>query len=87
MAGPPPAPVMPPVDDARQNLMEEIRKGGAGLRKVREEDKKATPTKDTRDELLDQIRSGVTLKKVELDNKSEGNSSNEAPSGMVFILF
>ena len=29
---------------------------------------------DGRDDLLDQIRSGVTLKKVELDNKSEGNS-------------
>jgi hypothetical protein len=42
---------------------------------VTDEQKKAQKKSvDGRDDLLDQIRSGVTLKKVELDNKSEGNS-------------
>ena len=57
------------------------------FRHVREEDKKSKPSMDSRDELLDQIRSGVTLKKVELDNKSEGAcSSNENPSGIAGML-
>ena len=45
--------------------MEEIRKGGGSLRHVTAEDKvKSRPPLDSRDELLDQIRTGVTLKKV-----------------------
>ena len=35
---------------------------------------------------MNAIREGVTLKKVELDNKSEGNSSTEAPSGIAGML-
>lgn len=48
--------------------MEEIRsKGGVGtLRKVTEEEKVRVPT-SSREELLDQIRCGVSLKKVEPD--------------------
>ena len=65
--------------------MEEIRKGAGGLQHVTET-QKARPTTDTRDELLDQIRSGITLKKVELDNESEGNSSTEMPSGIAGML-
>ena len=65
--------------------MEEIRKGAGGLRHVTETEK-VRPTMDSRDELMDQIRSGVTLKKVELDNKSEGNSSTEMPSGIAGML-
>jgi len=80
-----PPPLLPPVDDTRHNLMEEIRKGAGGLRHVTET-QKARPTTDSRDELLDQIRSGITLKKVELDNKSEGNSSTEMPSGIAGML-
>ena len=49
--------------------------GAGGLKHVTDEQKKAQKKSvDGRDDLLDQIRSGVTLKKVELDNKSEGNS-------------
>ena len=84
-AAPPPPPLLPPVDDTRHNLMEEIRKGAGGLRHVTETEK-VRPTMDSRDELMDQIRSGVTLKKVELDNKSEGNSSTEMPSGIAGML-
>ena len=47
---------------------------------------KAKPTPDSRGELMDQIRSGVTLKKVDLDTKSEGNSSTEMPSGIAGML-
>jgi len=67
--------------------MEEIRKGAGGLKHVTDEQKKAQKKSvDGRDDLLDQIRSGVTLKKVELDNKSEGNSSTEMPSGIAGML-
>lgn len=62
--------------------MEEIRnkKLSGSLRHVTEE-KKARPPLDTRGELLDQIRSGVVLKKVDLDSFSAGasSSSSEAP--------
>lgn len=85
-AAPPPPPLLPPVDDVRHNLMEEIRKGAGGLRRVNPEERKPKASTDSRGELLDQIRSGVTLKKVELDNKSEGNSSNEMPSGIAGML-
>ena len=66
--------------------MEEIRKGAGGLKHVTDEQKTQKKSADSRDELLDQIRSGVTLKKVELDNKSEGNSSTEMPSGIAGML-
>jgi len=36
---------------------------------------------------MDQIRGGITLKKVELDNKSDGASSSEQiPSGIAGML-
>ena len=54
--------------------MDEIRKGASGLRHVKDEEK-SKPTMDSRSELLDQIRGGVTLKKVELDNKSNGEKN------------
>ena len=66
--------------------MEEIRKGAGGLKHVTDDQKTQKKSLDSRDELLDQIRSGVTLKKVELDNKSEGNSSTEMPSGIAGML-
>ncbi len=49
--------------------MEQIRGGGKQLRHVTSEDRaKARPERDSRDELLDQIRTGVTLKKVDPDS-------------------
>ena len=60
--------------------------GAGGLKHVKEEQKSQKPKMDSRDELLDQIRSGVTLKKVELDNKSDGASSSENPSGIAGML-
>ena len=41
---------------------------------------------DSKDELLDQIRSGVTLKKVKLDNNYEINFSTRLPSGYEGML-
>eukprot|EP00088_Acartia_fossae_P006652 TRINITY_DN13069_c0_g1_i1.p1 TRINITY_DN13069_c0_g1~~TRINITY_DN13069_c0_g1_i1.p1 ORF type:complete len:541 (-),score=174.23 TRINITY_DN13069_c0_g1_i1:321-1943(-) len=80
-APPPPPPALPPVQDARSNLMEEIRKGGGTLRHVSPE-KTARPALDTRGELMGQIRQGVVLKKVEVNAASSdpgaggGNAGN-----------
>ena len=76
---PPPAPLMaqmtekvakpsapsslPNIDTGRNNLMEEIRRGGT-LRHVSPE-KKNKVAADSRGELMDQIRQGVALKKVD----------------------
>ena len=68
------------------NVFFGIISGAGGLKHVKEEEKSQKPKMDSRDELLDQIRSGVTLKKVELDNKSDGASSNENPSGIAGML-
>jgi len=61
----------PPVKDARGSLMEEIRNARGGFNTLRHvtEEKKARPSilEDPRSQLLDQIRTGVTLKKVDLD--------------------
>ena len=64
------APVsLPPVDNSHSNLMEEIRKGGT-LRHVSPE-KVSRAALDTRGELMGQIRQGVALKKVDIE-ESEG---------------
>ena len=63
---PPAAPVsLPPVDNSHSNLMEEIRKGGT-LRHVSPE-KVSRAALDTRGELMGQIRQGVALKKVDIE--------------------
>jgi Wiskott-Aldrich syndrome protein len=73
---PPPPPAFPPLDDSRNSLMAQIRKGGA-LRHVAEEDRTSRPVADSRGELLDQIRSGVVLKKVEQDAVSSSGEEAE----------
>lgn len=40
----------------------------------------------SRDELLDQIRTGVTLRKVDLDSLSSGGSNEAVPSGIAGML-
>ena len=70
-AAPPAPPSLPPVNDSRSNLMEEIRRGGGTLRHVSPE-KGARPSFDNRDDLMDQIRSGVTLKKVDPEANNNG---------------
>ena len=77
--------------------MEEIRNARGGFNTLRHvtEDKKARPSilEDPRSQLLDQIRTGVTLKKVDLDSLSSGghgdgsdNSSSAEPTGMAGML-
>ena len=63
---PPAAPVsLPPVDNSHSNLMEEIRKGGT-LKHVSPQ-KVSKAAVDTRGELMGQIRQGVALKKVDIE--------------------
>ena len=79
--------------------MEEIRNARGGFNTLRHvtEEKKARPSilEDPRSQLLDQIRTGVTLKKVDLDSLSSGghggeggsdNSSSAEPTGMAGML-
>ena len=79
--------------------MEEIRNARGGFNTLRHvtEDKKARPSilEDPRNQLLDEIRTGVTLKKVDLDSLSSGghgggggsdNSSSAEPTGMAGML-
>ncbi|XP_040577822.1 actin nucleation-promoting factor WAS [Lepeophtheirus salmonis] len=54
---------------ARNNLMEEIRKGG-NLRHVTSKEI-IKPSKNMRNDLMDQIRTGVTLKKVDFEQNNE----------------
>ena len=66
--------------------MAEIRKG-QNLKHVSEQEKKLKVPGDARDDLLDQIRSGVTLKKVDLDSLSSGGGSDiGASSGIAGML-
>ena len=65
----PAPPHLPPPEDGHSSLMDAIRKGGS-LRHVSEE-QKSLPAMDTRCEMLDMIRQGVALKKVEVE---EGES-------------
>jgi len=62
--------------------MDAIRKGGS-LRHVSEE-QKSLPCVDTRGEMLDMIRQGVSLKKVEVE---EGESSVEATAPGIAGIF
>ena len=63
---PPAAPVsLPPVDNSHSNLMEEIRKGGTLKHVSPQKVNKAAV--DTRGELMGQIRQGVALKKVDIE--------------------
>ena len=50
-----------------------------------EEKKKTPPTIDTRCELLDQIRSGVTLKKVDVESliREEDDALSDGIAGML----
>ncbi len=74
--------------------MEEIRRGGGTLRHVTSEDRaRARGPVDTRDELLDQIRTGVTLRKVDPDelhhhDDAAGGSGGTGtmPSGIAGML-
>ena len=84
-AAPPPPPALPPVQNVRSNLMEEIRKGGGTLRHVSPE-KTARPQIDTRGELLGQIRQGVVLKKVEVNQAPEVSTPPTAQSGIAGML-
>ena len=84
-APPPPPPALPPVQNVRSNLMEEIRKGGGTLRHVSPE-KTARPQIDTRGELLGQIRQGVVLKKVEVNQAPEVSTPPTAQSGIAGML-
>ena len=63
--------------------MEEIRnkKLSGGLRHVTEEDKVKPKPAEGRDALLDQIRTGVTLKKVDMDAASSGAASSNSNEG------
>ena len=73
---PPSAPVsLPPVDNSHSNLMEAIRKGGT-LKHVSPQKVSKAPT-DTRGELMGQIRQGVALKKVDIE---ENEPAVEAPA-------
>lgn len=58
---------------------------GGSLRHVPDEVKKTRPTLDTRDELLGQIRTGVQLRKVDLDSLSSG-ADEAPPSGIAGML-
>jgi len=83
---PPPPPALPPVQDARVNLMEAIRQGAGTLRHVSPE-KTARPSVDTRGELMDQIRQGVSLKKVDVSQSCEsGGSPGTSESGIAGML-
>ena len=80
--------------------MDEIRNARGGFNTLRHvsDEKKARPSilEDPRNQLLDQIRTGVTLKKVDLDSVSSGhgggggggsdNSSSAEPTGMAGML-
>ena len=93
-------PAAPPVKDTRSSLMDEIRNARGGFNTLRHvsDEKKARPSilEDPRNQLLDQIRTGVTLKKVDLDSVSSGhgggggggsdNSSSAEPTGMAGML-
>ena len=92
-------PRVSPVKDTRTSLMDEIRNARGGFNTLRHvsDEKKARPSilENPRDQLLDQIRSGVTLKKVDLDSLSSGghgggggsdNSSSAEPTGMAGML-
>ena len=58
--------------------MEEIRKGaGGGLRHVTETEK-VRPVMTSREELMGQIRSGITLQKVELNRRGDNSSTGIA---------
>ena len=90
----------PPVKDTRSSLMDEIRNARGGFNTLRHvsDQKKARPSilEDPRNQLLDQIRTGVTLKKVDLDSVSgshgggggggSDNSSSAEPTGMAGML-
>ena len=94
-------PAAPPVKDTRSSLMDEIRNARGGFNTLRHvsDEKKVRPSilEDPRNQLLDQIRTGVTLKKVDLDSVSGGhggggggggsdNSSSAEPTGMAGML-
>ena len=73
---PPAAPVsLPPVGNSHSNLMEEIRKGGTLKHVSPQKVNKAAV--DTRGELMGQIRQGVALKKVDIE---ECEAAVEAPA-------
>ena len=81
----PPPPALPPVQDTRSNLMDEIRKGGGSLRHVSPEKTARAPV-DTRCELLGQIRQGIMLKKVEVSEPAESSTPGTAQSGIAGML-
>jgi hypothetical protein len=68
--------------------MAQIRQGSEGLRRVALDEKKARPASDSRGDLLDQIRSGVALKKVDAESDRNSNSEQNGPafSGIAGML-
>ncbi len=70
--------------------MEEIRRGGGTLRHVTSSERGGgrRPPLDTRDELLDQIRTGVVLKKVEPHEEAASAAATAATeaSGIAGML-
>jgi len=81
---PPPPPSLPPVNDSRSTLLDEIRKGGS-LRHVSPEKTQRPAVLDTRGDLMGQIRLGVTLKKVdpEAANAEGGPAPDSGIAGML----
>ena len=62
----------------------QIRAGGTGLKHVTEADR-ARPAPSSRDDLLSEIRSGVTLKKVEPETEAH-SQQQQGPSGIAGML-
>jgi len=73
---------LPSIDPGRSNLLEEIRRGGS-LRHVSPE--KKVVVADSRCELMDQIRQGKALKKVE-NIISEQEPAQQATPGIAGML-
>lgn len=82
---PPPAPSLPPIPDAQNDLMEQIRdRGKNSLRHVSPE--KTRPPVDVRTDLMGQIRQGLALKPVETDNSSNNSGDVASQSGLAGAL-
>lgn len=82
----PPVPSLPPIPDAQNDLMEQIR-GGAknSLRHVSPE-KTRQPVVDVRTDLMGQIRQGLALKPVETDNSSNNSGDMANQTGLAGAL-
>ena len=73
---PPCAPSAPPPVDSRSNLMDEIKNRNGALRHVSQEEKTPPVASEPRNQMLDLIRQGVALKKVEVEEGEVGGTSS-----------